>query len=455
MATTEPVQNLNHVPQALLPEELKQGDPYYTDLSGARGSKALRKLELSLEQAVTTSFPIAHYGFIGHRGSGKSTELKRIAYNLREHYHTIHLELDGSMQSDLDYPDLLLWMVGQIAEQLTLSGIRPPKDLLNAISSWFATVTQLGESQYKAEIIAQANTEVSAAMKYFGTGFKMLAGIKSAFTGSSTFRKESRQEIKMRSEELISLVNTYLVNVQNSIGDKKLLIIQDNLDRLDRDSALALFEESGGILRRLGATFIWTAPVGSLTAPFNISSVFDSVTFMPMVSLILRDKSQNKVAIEAFKSLLGKRLSLQHCLADDATVEALILTSGGSVRDLLKLTNDAVLEALVEEQRMITLPNIQAAAKSMGLTFQRALFPHTTYFKILADLHLSQSTTLKFVDDDEIEDIDGQRSFFHELIISGAIFAYNGDSIWYNVHPSLLCLSDFQKALKHRKSLAS
>ena len=45
------------------------------------------------------------------------------------------------------------------------------------------------------------------------------------------------------------------------------------------------------------------------------------------------------------------------------------------------------------------------------------------------------------------ERVDARREFFHRLISEEAVFAYNGDDSWLDVHPVFHVLRDFKDAL--------
>jgi len=433
-------------------EPLKQGHPFYVDLSAVTQNVAVSRLEAALEEALLEEFPTMHLAFEGHRGCGKSTELNRVAENLKDNFFSVHLYLDGSLSNDLDYPDLLLWMVESIAKELHERGMNPPAELVEKIGAWFAEVTEIEQTMRKAELTVQAEAQASTAADFFGNGYKLLARLKSAVSGNAEFKRESRRRIKNNHDQLFSLVNTFLLNAQQSLGGKKLLIIQDNLDRLEEESAYAIFKTSGNLLKRLEGVFIWTVPVGSRLS-FNIGTVFDNPIFLPLISLRNREGTVQEKLLALFKELLGKRLSLEDCFdntsiarQDETALRDLILYSGGSVRDLLKLTATAATHARVKKRQQIMKEDVEYAACNLALGIMRVLSPSTAYGKVLVALHKTKA--LPFTSESEIEDAKRQKEVFHTLVDADALFVYNGASIWYDIHPALLSLQDFQSLVQ-------
>ena len=98
---------------------------------------------------------------------------------------------------------------------------------------------------------------------------------------------------------------------------------------------------------------------------------------------------------------------------------------------------------------------MQATVKQFALTLQNALTPGNIYFPILAEISVHKKLEADLKHGYNPEAVDARRLFFHSLIAEGAVLAYNGDENWFDVHPTLLHLKDFAKALavvKKRKA---
>src|SRR4051794_35562536 len=105
---------LTEVFAAVQLEPLGWGDPRYVDISAGRGGNALKqmRIDLSLHNADTNRF--AKFAFMGHRGSGKSTELLRLEHDFRDRFTPLHVAADETLVNDLDYTDLFLWLVDEL-----------------------------------------------------------------------------------------------------------------------------------------------------------------------------------------------------------------------------------------------------------------------------------------------------------------------------------------------------
>lgn len=453
-----PAQTLKEARNRLSLEPL-ENDQDYADLSSARGSNCLARLETELRQHLESGNPRCHLAFVGHRGSGKSTELIRLADRLHTVGFPIQLTLDATLHEDADYPDLFLWLVEKIATRLKEApGVSLDDRHGEDVANWYASVAKFDTTTTTAKVGIETSARATAGTTVFGTGFKLLASLKSAFIGSKERRTELRKEIKNRADELIQLTNNFLFAATAALKaagkPHRILIIQDNLDRLDRLAALALFRDSADIIQKLNAAFVWTAPVGTLVTPFNINTKFKTF-FMPMISVRKRTGKANRVALDAFHAVIAKRMETSLTFGSDKLIRDLALASGGSVRELIKLTEEARLNATTEGRGRIEAEDIRHACKQAAIAVQNSLIPTNIYFPILAQI----SADKEFIAESDTEIstalVETRRDFFHTLVATGAVFAYNGDDVWFDVNPNLLFIPSFKKAIEGRAAPAA
>jgi hypothetical protein len=458
---TNVVTKLFEVLRAVSLEPLEPTDKRYTDLSKARNTRELLKLRTHLENCANNERR-ACAAFIGHRGSGKTTELKRLEGELGSLYTSLHLEVDQSLQLDCDYTDLLLWLVDSIVtyfneKSLPLDGSKV-KDVVN----WFAERTIETAEAVKTEVELETKAEVSsktgANLGLLAYSLKLLARIKARVVGNREHRKVSRQKLQYYSDELIQRVNKLLAHARDTLAannrPSRLLVVQDNLDRLGREAALRLFCDNGSILKRIDTDCIWTVPINSRLAPFGIHNLFDEVFSMPIIKVHDRSGKDVEAGITGLMELVSKRIDVPAVFDSPDVVTYLVKMSGGSVRDLLRLLGEAQLAAQVDELQKISLESAKEAAKKLRLDFQGLFVPGDVYYPILAavartkqDATLTASATP--------DQATSNRAFFAELLVNGSILEYNGDERWFDVHPvvrEIKVFCDVCKATKSKKA---
>jgi hypothetical protein len=103
---------------------------YYVDLSKVRKTKAIDQINTILSFQEPEEFTTIL--FTGHRGCGKSTELKRIQEKWQQDYLIIYLEADQEIDiKDARYTDLYLVIIKQVEYELRKLGIRFDHQLLS------------------------------------------------------------------------------------------------------------------------------------------------------------------------------------------------------------------------------------------------------------------------------------------------------------------------------------
>ncbi|WP_242053484.1 hypothetical protein [Nostoc parmelioides] len=102
------------------PLEGEDIEKYYVDLSAVRKTSAVDNVSTILDFQEPADFSTIL--FTGHRGCGKSTELKRIQKLWQENYHVIYLEVNEETDiNDASYTDLYLIVIKQVDRTYALT----------------------------------------------------------------------------------------------------------------------------------------------------------------------------------------------------------------------------------------------------------------------------------------------------------------------------------------------
>ena len=428
----------------------------YLDLGAARGTKELGKLEFHLRNLARQPDAWAHCAFIGNRGSGKSSFLLNLErkFSIEGVFTPIHIFLDPSLESDCEYSDLFLWMVDQIAAAFAAFGHPVNDAALSKIVIWFADKTYSSQTEWKKEIGLETSAEAEAktGLPYLFS-MKLLARLKSMVSGSEATRKEIRRKAQNYASELLELVNEFLDHAHDQLRaagkPARLLIVQDNLDRIrSPEKALQLFNSGADMLLGLRADVIYTAPLAINVSPFNLFNVFQHVFTMPNVKLRQRDGQAHAQGVNDLVKLVGKRLSVPDLFDAEATLLYLIDQSGGSVRELLRLLDEAQLDAQVDGKTKVDMDSARTAAKKLATQFVRLLQPGSVYYPILAAIHQTKRGYEPADGQPTEKTVAAARAFFSELIGMGCVLEYNGEDSWYDVLPPVQGTLQFKDALQ-------
>lgn len=451
----QPAQTLAESDQLLDLTQLDLTSQLYADLTLARGSRALGKLEIFLRNAATAPGAFAKVAFVGNRGSGKSTFLRHLESELESAglFTALHLELDKKLESDCSYSDLLLWMVDGIATEFEARGHPVDATELSKVAFWFAETIIEKDEVLKKEVGLESELALSSALGIPQVvSLKFLLRLKSMISGSQESRRKIRQSIQNRASELRDRVNDFLEHARDVLHKAgrpaRLLIVQDNLDRLSRENGRQLFELGGDLLTELSADFIYTAPLALSLTPFNLQRVFHHLFKMHNVKVRQRDGSLFAPGIAGLVDLIGRRMSLDRLFDDLSVVHYLAEHSGGRISDLLLLLAEAQLEAQADGKTSIDRAAAGYAVRSLGNSLHDHLFPGSVYYPILAEIHREQREYNLIPGEPTHERVAEAQKFFSDLITMGAVLEYNGDGSWYDVHPALCDHPRFQDACR-------
>jgi len=450
-------QTLNEVSKAISLEPLDLGDKRYINLSSARGTRDLLKLGKYLENSADNE-TFACAAFVGHRGSGKSTELKRLENHLADRFTSLQLEVDQSLQLDCDYTDLLLWLVDCVVaffarEKLPLNAAKA-----SAVADWFAERTIETAEELKKEIATETVAEVGAKagtnLWFLSYSAKLLARVKARISGNRSYRDVARKKLQNYSDELIHGVNSVLADARTVLAaagrPHRLLVVHDKLDRMRPEPAIRLFRDNGDLLKQIEADCVWTVPINSRLAPFGIHTLFNHVFSMPTIKVHDRAGKPVAAGIDGLVELVSRRVEIGLVFDSPDVVAYLARMSGGSIRDLLRLVGEAQLAAQVDGLSVIDQASAEDAVKKVRIDFQGTFIPADAYYPLLAAVAKTKQDAF-ITGSGTPEQAASNRAFFADLLVNGSVLEYNGDERWFDVHPVISDIEAFRNACKAPK----
>lgn len=447
---TAPAASVSDLFRTAQPEKpLYPGDPrYVAQIEGRSGTGSpLRRLEATLWQFIRDQDSgFAKLVFTGHRGAGKTTELLRLEDRLKNDAYVVHLEMDESLRADFDYTLMLLWLTEGLVEKLRKDGIALDKTLAKDVARWFAEVSQIEVSVDAVSAEASAEAGAGGGIGLLGIGLSFLAKLKGRMQSSREDRLEVRTRMQQRGTELIGKVNTLLLEAGRKLREAgrpgAIVIVQDNVDRLEREVAARLLIDNGELLKQLNVHLVLTAPLALTLAPDRIAAVFPQTFSLPTPKLRTRDGKRVPEAEQALRQVVLNRAS-EALFAEPTSIDRLVAASGGSFRDLIRLLRNVQVEAMADEAEQITGAHADAAIGAFRNSLVQALQPAGHYFPALVSVHRTKDAPLP---DHLGENPDKARAFLREMIYIGAVLEYNGNDYWYDVHPALLTDRRFLEA---------
>lgn len=353
------------------PLRLVQDDDrqYYIDFSSVRGGDIVRELERTIA-LLSPDEPTTQL-FTGNIGCGKSTELLRLKAKLEQQgFHVVYFESDRDLEmADVDISDILLMIAHQVVESLDNDGIRlKPSALVNLFRNLAETL----------------QTPMEIADVSFSVG---IAALTARAKESPEMRSRMRQYLEPRTKNIIDAINEELLEAAIAAlrfqGKKGLVVIVDNLDRIDpverangRTQSEYLFIDRGEQLKRLNCHLVYTIPLALVFSDDlpRLSNRFGvSPKVLPMVPVTQRDGTISQPGLALLQQMVLARAfpnknyneRIDHIGDVFEAVDVLnrlCSLSGGHMRNLMRLLygclqkgdpplQSTVLEAVIRDER--------------------------------------------------------------------------------------------------------
>ncbi len=372
-----PATRLSEVAVAFDAQPLEAGDPRYVNITAGRGSDQLNHLRRCLLEYDERDNRFAKIALTGHRGGGKSTELLRLEHELKDRFTSLHLYAEDNFRRDYDYTYLFLWLVEELVGKFVSEKMPLETKLVDAVANWFGEVSLHQEEWVKEQ--AALETEASAEGKTglpWWLSLRIFARLTSILQGSVEHRKEIRLRLQNRSRELVNRVNLLLDDARRVLKEagrpSNLLVVVDNLDRLEPEAIEPLFFRNGDFLKEPRAHVVYTVPIATVVAPNRISMVFEQNFTFPMVRVRTPGNKRFTRGIEVMVTLIQHRAEIDAVFQSRKVADELAKLSGGSVRDLMRLVQSASRVALAGSKSKIDKASVMQAARDLQQEFAHA-----------------------------------------------------------------------------------
>ena len=431
----EPPADIWDVNASLQLDEPLEGedDPRWVDTMSARGENSLLRLKRVLGVNVSDGRPTrppkrGYYLFCGHRGCGKSTELRRIRNDLDtpDIYYVVFadatLELDVN---NLRYQDILLHLAGKLMERLKDDSISIDDTHLQKLQDWFMERVEM--QAVTRELALEIETSGQAGVGIPGLA-NLFTRISNSLKTNSANKEELRRTLQNYFTDFADAFNHLIEAAEEAIlatgEDRRILFIIDGTDRLSGNDAQAFFVSDVHQLQQVHGLFIYCAPIHLAYEGSTIRQNFSDIFQLPMMKVTNEDNSSNQNGRDAMRSMLHLRAAPN--LFDDGVADSLIEYSGGHPRDLFRLLLNAFKYA---ENDRFDESSAQRAVREAATDFRRFLHPED--YELLANMDSARVSPILS---------DRTRSLLYNL----ALLEYN--NFYWRSHPVIRTTDAYQAA---------
>jgi hypothetical protein len=394
----------------LLPED----HLLHEDLSAVQGGARFELIEKRIRMADGKQ--VVRELVTGHAGSGKSTELLRLAASLREpkgtqSFHVVYLDaFEYLSQWGIRLPHIIIALLAALARQERddLKDTRSAKKLVARIKNLAGSVSK----DLAKDIDSLAHIPL------------LTAALRASQELSSRFRDLAVTQIQDLLRELNDLVAEVVADLHVDV-----VFIIDNLEKVpeqavDGQASLheALFIRDLPLLD-IPAHLVLTYPISLNYSNVELLRVFpgSNKTTLPMVTIRRPpgspERGDDADGIAALRHLLLRRVR-REVFADDEAIAHVIRSSGGCVRDLMRFVGELPIVA----EPPFTRNHVTRAVQDFKNDYERIL-AGKPYVRYLGAIEQSGR-----IPDDLTPD------WKREILLGLVVLEYDTDT-WFDVHP--------------------
>lgn len=388
-----------------------------------RGHHVVKEMVKEIEFSKFLSHPKSAQLFAGFRGTGKSTELSRVAEELRDDYTVLWFKADDyhHMSDALSIEELVLVLAAGIGEQ----------------ASKRLGIETFEEKNVWRRMADFLNQEVEVKKLKFSFSEVELKG---RLRQGEKFKDDLQQLLRERPDALKRFFHELVDKVTSNISPRKLVILVDGLDKF-----FAPKERIGEVYRSMSDLFFHHAEVFALPSCHIIYTIPPYLAFinqgiaekfggklhvLPSVKIHHRPPKSNdcfQPGVRAMEEALANRVELDELFGDgrEACVAKLVSASGGQTRDLYNLIRE-VIRIASDKDLPVGLTEVERAVSALEQS-------RGTFFRevreILSLVH--ETGQLESLSETQLSALAGAMD--QQLVL-----CYCNGEPWYDVHPLVL-----------------
>jgi hypothetical protein len=286
-----------------------------------------------LAAAIGLADGASNYLFCGHRGTGKSIELKNLVRHLNASSDVIALYVDivdyVDPSSELGVGDLLLAVI----VGLTVSVQDQMKIKLSAES--FRTRVK---DFFQSEVEFEASAEVRVLALTLGAKLKQ----------NQSFKQLVQAATAKNVNGLIASANAYAaeavakIRTEKQKAQAKVVLVVDSLEQMYGDEKIfrsldQTFYTNAHRLKLAILSLVFSVPAYLPFVTPGIGALYSSLACLPQLKVRTRDGQTNADGIARMRRIVDQRFPDWPKIIDATHLEKLIAASGGNVRILIQL----------------------------------------------------------------------------------------------------------------------
>lgn len=408
---------------ALADRVLEPGDPVYIAQVNTRGGiDAVEEIATEIEWQEGGGVCL----FTGQRGTGKSTELKRLKARLEE-LSSVVFYVDLSeyllLTKEVEISDFLVSLAGSMSEQVQARYGSAP-----------------GNQSYWDRLRSFLQTKV----EFEQIGVKLPGlDIKAALKNDPDFKRRVQEASRGHVAQLVQDAHGFLaeavkhVRAKEGDPDRKVVLLVDSVERIRGvgSEAMAVYESvrnlffgHAELLRVPMLHIVYTIPHYLSVLGPGAGPLMGGVATRRLVSThVFKDRSRepDSAGLEVLRTVISCRYPAWAGLIEPAALDQLALSSGGDLREFFRLIRLCLPSVRDDSQLPLTIEAVKQAENAARNEMLPVPAEHVTWLKRISTTH---DTCLE-----SSADLPTLAHFLDNRLVLN----YRNGETWYDVHPLL------------------
>ena len=408
---------------ALMDRVLEPGDPVYVAQVNHSGvADAIEEIATEIDWQDGGGVCL----FTGQRGTGKSTELKRLKLRLEDLGAVVfYVDLSEFMllTKEVEISDFLVSVAGAMSEQLQARYGGSP-----------------GDNSYWNRLTAFLQTKV----EFKELGLKLPGfDIKAALKSDPDFKARVQQAARGHVAQLVKDAHGFLgesvnyVRQQEGDANRKVVLLIDSVERIRGvgSDAMAVYESVRNLffghaehLKVPLLHIVYTIPPYLSVLASGAGTLMGGAVARRLVSThIFKDRSRDadEEGLKVLRLVIATRYPTWATLFDPAAIDKLAMSSGGDLREFFRLIRLCLPAVRDDAQLPLTVDAVKPAENAARNEMLPIPADHLTWLKRIT---LSHDTCL---------DKDADLPTLAHFLDNRLVLNYRNGSDWYDVHPLL------------------
>lgn len=375
-----------------------------------------------LKREIEASVKDGKFVFAGHRGCGKSTLLKRLEIEMQEKHFVVFFSIADLIEmSAVTHVNILYAIALTLLSRASKLQLEVAEDIKETLLGWNTTTHK------------QVSTQ--SAKEELGLGGEVFKLITAKLQQEKSYRDELEKTFAKKISDLVSKIDRLAAAIQ--IKTKKpVLVIIDDLDKLDLELVEAIYRNNIKSLFSPQIRILFTIPVSAIQEPQLMGALTSEGVvrphLFPVAKFHAKADRHNPQAepiaktLDTFLKVLEKRIPKDSI--DPATAREIVLKSGGVVRELVRIARECCTECMVQleiepDRPTVTIDReiLEVALRNLRNDFARQI--GSSLYDLLVEVY---ETT---------EASDSSNEGFVKLLHGLMVLEYINDALWYDVHP--------------------